>query len=633
MIISVSIKQEGYVNATSGHCWLSNSDELVWAFLVPVFVVLILNIIILTASAIRIGTARKNLNKLSQMRVALVSAFILTPVLGMPWVISFAKIITVGIQDELTLQILERFIEWVFICLNAPAGVIFFIIVFKRFWEHKKSIQTNKSGSKVDQSNTTSGFAKFRKTNQSNVETSFVHTTSIVGYTIRKTPSNAEVESKDGSGYLRTSSLTKTNDNESLFDKDDSVGVYSTLDKNFIADIKQNKLFEKRSQLSNIPNPIYEVTSLQDLSANEGNFEFRELADRKLSSSCRFNYDNPYKTSELDEEVRLTQDDEDHASRDTSFFTRGIDFLKNSFKLSSNRTGITDTESGNNETTTNSETNNKGKIQNVYLQHLHSLAERSQSNPDVFDEPETDSQPVSPLRIRRKSSPGIKRQSCEHAVKVHDLKDFFDLKPVKSPLSSSAHQYSKITEIEDDSISMEASSIEQSTSQSTELSQLLDREEKRIEEPKKSDLSEDNVFNSPKKLQTSTFQFQLTKNDPPKKKLTLQKSNSLGNLDQDDVRPASKVEQHVKCYEHIIERSMTDVNQPPPSRKAHSIGSAQRVKLTSPSLDSSSDGHSAKAIRSSSVSILDTSKASKDRMQTGDGPKHVSGQESSQTEL
>ena len=647
MIISVSIKQEAYTNNTAGHCWLSSADGLVWAFLVPVFVVLILNTIILTSSAIRIGTARKNLAKIKQVRVALISAFILTPVLGMPWVISFAKIITVGIQDALALRIIDTFIDWVFVCLNAPAGVIFFIIVFKRFKEHRKSLTVDKTR-KEEQS--TSGFAKFRKTNQATAETSFAHSTTMVGCEIHKTPSDASVYSKtdidntSGLRNFRTASAPRPRprprrpqDKESLFDKNDPIGIYSTIHHEYTTEFKQKKSFE----MTTISNPIYEVTSLQDLSKlssnKEDGIELGTLVERKLSSSCQFNYDNPYDTSQQDDEVRLTQSgDEIDESKDASILSRGIDFLKNSFKLSDRGRAI-DTEVGNKETTTDSDNDKMESVcSNKYLQHLHYLAERTQSNPEISQEPTTESQTVDPLRIRRKSSPCVKRQSCEPVIKVMELKEYFDESPkrIKSPLSTNLSHYSSITEGEEDSrikktetTSTNVSSLEQSISPITDLSRLIGNEE-RVKES--NELCEDNVFKSPKKTETSLFQFQLNKS--PRKKLHLQKSNSLGHIDQDDMygeplqrrstelaselNPASNVSHRVKCFENIIERSMSDADdKPQPSRKAHSIGSANLVTVAFPISNKNPD--STKSIGASSLGFLDI-------LHTEDSPKHGS---------
>ena len=628
MIISVSIKQEAYTNDEAGYCWLSNKDGLIWAFLGPVFVVLILNTIILTSSAIRIGTARKNLDKLSQMRVALTSAFILTPILGMPWVVSFARILTVGIQHEFISRILETFIDWVFICLNAPAGIIFFIIVFKRFKEHRKSIRVDTSR-KTDQS--TSDFARFRKNNVT-TESSFAQSTFMAASNFRKIPSDAsktETDNMNGSGNLMTSSFPKPKprsiqNNESLFDTNDTGDIYSTIDQNLLAETIQIKHTVKKS----FSDPIYEVSSLKDLSKlssrNEEGIELSNL-ENKLSASCQFNYDNPYEMSQLDDRVRLTQSDDGFLEpRESSIFIRGIDFIKSSFKLS-NKGNHTDTEAGNDETTTDYKNNSTSKATNIYLEHLHHLAERSHSTAEISEEPTTESQTGYPLRIRRKSSPGKNRQSCEHAVQVKDLKDYFSASPkMRSPLSSDVNQYSKITESEEGSVfSEKQSQITEASQLITEttsphgsslklsispMSQLVDTEEKRIKEPiEPSNLHEDDVFNSPKKTATNLFHFQLASNESSRKKLTLQKSNSLGNIDQDDISDnslqrrstelysASNVSNRVQYIEHIIERSMTDVDSKAPAiRKAHSVGGPQRVRVTIPSSDSKSDENSAK---------------------------------------
>ena len=133
------MKQADYVGNNTGRCWISSESGLIWSFLGPVYLILFINAIILISSAIRIGTARKQLSALRKFRGFLISAIILTPVLGLPWIVSLAKFATLSIENITAYQILDTFADWVFICLNSPAGVIFFIIILNRFREFRKS--------------------------------------------------------------------------------------------------------------------------------------------------------------------------------------------------------------------------------------------------------------------------------------------------------------------------------------------------------------------------------------------------------------------------------------------------------------------------------------------------------------
>ena len=76
-----------------------------------------------------------------KLRGFLISAIVLTPVLGLPWIVSFLKIATVGVENNTVQYILDKFIDWVFICLNGPSGIIFMIIVASRVKEFRATKQ------------------------------------------------------------------------------------------------------------------------------------------------------------------------------------------------------------------------------------------------------------------------------------------------------------------------------------------------------------------------------------------------------------------------------------------------------------------------------------------------------------
>ena len=139
VIISSAVTQDAYTGNNTGHCWISTGSGLIWSFLGPIYFVLIINTVILIASAIRIGTARKDMARIKKLKSVLYSAVILTPVLGLPWVVSLAKIITIGIEHQTVQDVLDRVVDWSFICLNAPCGLLFLLIVSYRFREFRKS--------------------------------------------------------------------------------------------------------------------------------------------------------------------------------------------------------------------------------------------------------------------------------------------------------------------------------------------------------------------------------------------------------------------------------------------------------------------------------------------------------------
>ena len=448
VVLSVSIKQGAYSSHSASHCWLSNEDGVIWAFLGPVFLVLILNTIILVTSAIRIGTARKNLDKMKQMRVALISAFILTPVLGMPWLVSFAKIITVGIEDELTLAILDRFIDWVFICLNAPAGVVFFVIILKRFLELRK-MQNRKTVPCTPTISSATNFSKFRKANSLTGETSFGITTSITGYSIR----NSKV------------SMT---------------GV--------------NNLAYGDSCIQDAPNT-------PDM---EGAIELEDVSQRGVSQvTCDDNY------TQDNDDVNLTTSE---GANDTkNILTRGLDFIKTSFRNSFMDTGL-DVEA---DSTERENSLPKKSYPNVYLEHLHDLAESGQPNPEITIESSDTVGDI--VKLRKKSTPSLSRLSCEHEIKVKELKDYFD-DPLNSPSSPSK---SSVTGLDRENTSQTQDGVNPPSEHSHDVSGQTELE----------DAKKDSVFEPSEKMEL-----------PPSQPLGKKSADMpiTSSLDMGDIKPKQR---------------------------------------------------------------------------------------------
>ena len=565
VIITVSIKQGAYSSHEAGYCWLSNEDGVIWAFLAPVFLVLILNTIILVSSAIRIGTARKNLDKMKQMRVALISAFILTPVLGMPWLVSFAKIITVGIENQLVLAILDRFIDWVFICLNAPAGVVFFIIILKRFLENRKSLKKSKSGtSNVATSTSGVDLSKFKKPVKSTVSNQSLEQISITGLRICKSNSNASGISSVGVSRNRKEPLSNR---ESLLDCETQFSIYSTLDTNLMETHK--KCPSSSRQSSKLTSSVYEVASMEDLSKTPsslaGDIPLEVIRERRLSISCQLPIDDQF--ASVDEHVKLTgsDDDVDVGTKNPSIFSRGIEFIKNSVRKSK-REELADTEANPSPTPSSTNSEYAAKYHNIYMEHLNKLTEKTRSNPEIDVIPSEDTAEAT-VGIRKKSAPTSSRLSCQHAVKVKDLKEIFD----GTKGSGSENQYTSITESddEDNSDNKVGHSLEQQQRKLTDLEK--DGKEKSTTTTQSIDVHNDDVFSA-----ISSFKIELSSNQPRKKKshdlYAFRKTNSLGNLDNEETLPmqrgstdalgqhTSSVSQRIRCFEEIIETNTVETS-------------------------------------------------------------------------
>ena len=142
------MKQADYVGNNTGRCWISSESGLIWSFLGPVFLILFINAIILISSAILICTAPKQLSVLKQFRGDVLSAIILTPVLGLPWIVSLTKFVTLSIHNISAYRIIDTFSDPLFICLNAPPAIIFFFIILNQF--RKKGNSTDSSTIKAE---------------------------------------------------------------------------------------------------------------------------------------------------------------------------------------------------------------------------------------------------------------------------------------------------------------------------------------------------------------------------------------------------------------------------------------------------------------------------------------------------
>ena len=137
VIISSSISQSSYTGNDTGHCWISTNSDLIWSFLAPIYVITILNTGIIISSAIRIGTAKEGQHQMFMLRGFLVSSTVLTLVLGVPWFLPLIEKTTSQLFND---SDLATFFDWAFVCLNAPAGIVFLIIVAQRVKEVRENI-------------------------------------------------------------------------------------------------------------------------------------------------------------------------------------------------------------------------------------------------------------------------------------------------------------------------------------------------------------------------------------------------------------------------------------------------------------------------------------------------------------
>ena len=122
-IITIAVARDYYVDATR-HCFLNIKGGVIWAFIAPIWTMILINTIFLIIAIIRIIQTRcASLNDDAQriVKEALITGLVLTPVLGLPWLI---LIFNFAIQHFV--------LEWVFIIVNGLMGLVFLLVVVLR---------------------------------------------------------------------------------------------------------------------------------------------------------------------------------------------------------------------------------------------------------------------------------------------------------------------------------------------------------------------------------------------------------------------------------------------------------------------------------------------------------------------
>ena len=122
-IITIAVARDYYVDA-SKHCFLNVIGGVIWAFIAPIWTMILINTIFLIIAIIRIIQTRYAAIKDDARKIvkdALITGLVLTPVLGLPWLI---LIFNVAIQHSV--------LEWVFIIVNGLMGLVFLLVVVLR---------------------------------------------------------------------------------------------------------------------------------------------------------------------------------------------------------------------------------------------------------------------------------------------------------------------------------------------------------------------------------------------------------------------------------------------------------------------------------------------------------------------
>ncbi|KAI6655968.1 Lymphocyte antigen 75 [Oopsacas minuta] len=120
-------------NECGDSCFISTRANLIWTFLVPIFVVLFVNIIILilVLIKIRIGLKRKYEmeSELIRLRKLALGAIVLVPTLSLPFIMSLPLAFSRFYPDNVHVSTIFL---WVYVFSTTPIGIIhFFLVTFR----------------------------------------------------------------------------------------------------------------------------------------------------------------------------------------------------------------------------------------------------------------------------------------------------------------------------------------------------------------------------------------------------------------------------------------------------------------------------------------------------------------------
>ena len=164
-LITIIITRDYYVDS-SKHCFLGYKQGVVWAFIAPVLTIVLINVVLLIIAIAKIIHSKWGNNDNPHkdvIRDALVTAMVLTPVLGVPW---FILILNVSIQSTV--------LEYFFIILNGLIGLVFLLVVVIRNREVQAILKRRKRGDGTGQ--TPSGALSSSATASSTVSSKFKKT-------------------------------------------------------------------------------------------------------------------------------------------------------------------------------------------------------------------------------------------------------------------------------------------------------------------------------------------------------------------------------------------------------------------------------------------------------------------------
>ena len=148
-IVAITAGIRWYNYGVAGqYCWLSTENGTVWSFIGPALTIVFINLFLMVIAVVRIISGmRAKLQEMTQFRQARVVAFgtlVLTPVLGIPWIVAV-----------LNFFVSVSLFQWIFVLLNTPQGLLFFLLYVLNNRDMLRKLSRRKMVSERDRSRTT----------------------------------------------------------------------------------------------------------------------------------------------------------------------------------------------------------------------------------------------------------------------------------------------------------------------------------------------------------------------------------------------------------------------------------------------------------------------------------------------
>lgn len=148
-VVAVTAGIRWYNYGVAGeYCWLSTENGTVWSFIGPALTIVFINLFLMVIAVVRIISGmRAKLQEMPRFRQARVVAFgtlVLVPVLGIPWIVAV-----------LNFFVSVSLFQWIFVILNTPQGLMFFLLYVLNNRDMLKKLTSRKMVSERDRSRTT----------------------------------------------------------------------------------------------------------------------------------------------------------------------------------------------------------------------------------------------------------------------------------------------------------------------------------------------------------------------------------------------------------------------------------------------------------------------------------------------